>query len=72
MSQNNTFTIIKDTFGKKDSDETVDGLTVIVDGKLKDIFDTIIMKSNKYDNYTSILTDVILHGINKVIGELDK
>lgn len=34
-----SFTIMKDTFGKKDNDEKVEGLTVIVDGTLKDMFD---------------------------------
>ncbi len=65
-----SFTIMKDTFGKKDSDEKVEGLTVIVDGKLKDMFDKIIRESERYNNYTDVLSMVILKGINEIIEEI--
>lgn len=69
MMSNETFTIIRDTFGKQGSDEIVEGLTIMIDGKLKEIFDIIINKTDKYENYTSLLSDVILNGINKIIEE---
>lgn len=52
---NETFTIMRDTYGKQGSDETVDGLTIIIDGKLKEMFDVIIYKSEKYSDYTSLM-----------------
>lgn len=44
MNKEDTFTIMKDMFGKKGSEEQVEGLTLIIDGKLKEVFDTIIGK----------------------------
>lgn len=66
---NETFTIMRDTFGKQGSDETVEGLTIIIDGKLKEMFDIIINKTGKYENYTGLMSDVIVNGINKIIEE---
>ncbi|MDM5340497.1 hypothetical protein QUF84_25225 [Fictibacillus enclensis] len=70
MNKAETFTIMKDTFGKKGSEEQVEGLTLIVDGKLKEVFDAIIDKSDEYDNYTDVLSSVIMHGVNEIIGKL--
>lgn len=66
---NETFTIMRDTFGKQGSEATVEGLTIIIDGKLKEMFDVIIYKTGKYSDYTSLMSDVILNGINKIIDE---
>lgn len=65
-----SFTIMKDTFGKEGSDDKVEGLTVIIDGTIKDIFDKIIRESDRYSNYTDLLSMVILKGINEVIEEI--
>jgi hypothetical protein len=70
MNSENTFTIMKDMFGKKGSDEQVEGLTLIIDGKLKDVFDTILAKSDDYKNYTDVLSSVIVHGVNGIIEKL--
>ena len=64
-----TFTIMRETFGKQGSDETVEGLTIIIDGKLKEMFDIIINKTGKYEDYTGLMSNVILNGINKIIEE---
>jgi len=60
---------MRDTFGKQGSEATVEGLTIIIDGKLKEMFDVIIYKTGKYSDYTSLMSDVILNGINKIIDE---
>lgn len=65
-----TFTILKDTFGKQGCDKKVDGLTVIVDGKLKEVFDTILNTTDKYDNYTDLLSEIMVKGINSIMHEL--
>lgn len=66
---NETFTIMRETFGKQGSDETVEGLTIIIDGKLKEMLDIIINKKVEYKDYTDLMSDVILNGINKIIEE---
>lgn len=70
MNNSDTFTIMKDMFGKQGSEEQVEGLTLIIDGKLKDVFDTIIAKSDEYKNYTDVLSSVIVHGVSRIIEEL--
>lgn len=70
MNSENTFTIMKDKFGKKGSDEQLEGLTLIIDGKLKEVFDTIIAKSDDYENYTDVLSSVIIQGVNGIIEKL--
>lgn len=46
-----------------------EGLTIIIDGKLKEMFDIIINKTGKYEDYTGLMSNVILNGINKIIEE---
>lgn len=70
MNKPETFTIIKDKFGKKGSEEQMEGLTLIIDGKLKEVFDTIIEKSADFENYTDVLSSVIVHGVNEIISKL--
>lgn len=70
MNNSDTFTIMKDMFGKQGSEEQVEGLTLIIDGKLKDVFDTIIAKSDEYENYTDVLSSVIVHGVSGIIEKL--
>ena len=65
-----SFTILKDTFGKAGSEEKVEGLTVIVDGTLKEMFDKIINESDGYENYSDVLSMVVLKGMNVIIEEL--
>ncbi|BCN32367.1 hypothetical protein [Anaeromicropila herbilytica] len=67
-----SFTIIKDTFGKEGSDETVEGLTVIIDGKIKEVFDTILRKCPNYNSYTDLMSEIIVNGINKIIDDIGK
>ena len=70
MDSKDKFTILKDSFEKQGSDEKIQGLTLIVDGKLKEVFDTIIYKSEKYEDYSGVMSDIIILGINKIINDL--
>ncbi len=66
MANNDTFTIMKDTFGKEGSDEKCEGLTLIIDGKLKEVFDTIVSNSDNFEDYTSVLSEAVIHGLNYI------
>ncbi len=59
--------LIKDSFQKGETDEFVDGITVIIDGKVKEVFDLIIQKNKKYNDYTEVLRDAIFEGVNNII-----
>lgn len=54
----------------KGVNQEVEGLTLIIDGKLKEVFDTILCKTDKFKDYTSLMSEVVLHGINKIIDDL--
>jgi len=63
----NIITLINDVFTNKDTGENVDGVTIIIDGKLKEVFDLILLKKKEYHNYTEILRDALINGINNII-----
>lgn len=63
----NKMTLISEKFKASDSEAEVDGITIIIDGKLKEVFDIIIKKHNKYYDYNSVLSDAIFMGINEII-----
>ena len=53
-----------------ETNEDVDGITIMIDGKVKDVFDAIIRKSDNYQDYTEVLKDAIFMGINEIIKSL--
>lgn len=60
--------ILNEKFKKENSEQEVDGLTIIVDGVIKQVFDT-IRDLKEYDEYNEVLRDVIVEGINKIIND---
>ncbi|MGC6768048.1 hypothetical protein ACYSNR_00490 [Enterococcus sp. LJL128] len=65
MSDNN-LTIMNELFNKEGSEEQVEGLTIMVDGVIKQVFDKIKADKN-YDTYNEVLRDVIFEGINSIV-----
>ncbi|KQO04816.1 hypothetical protein [Paenibacillus sp. Leaf72] len=61
-------TILNEKFKREGSEVEVDGLTIFIDGTLKKVFDKI--KAEKgYNDYSEILRDALIQGINKIIKE---
>lgn len=60
--------ILNEKFKKENSEQEVDGLTIIVDGVIKQVFDK-IKDLKGYDGYNEVLRDVIVEGINKIIND---
>ncbi|AKA70482.1 hypothetical protein [Clostridium scatologenes] len=52
--------------------EKVQGLTIIVDGKLKQVMDIIVEKNEDYSNYTEVVRDALFEGINNIINKIKK
>ncbi|MDA1477838.1 hypothetical protein [Bacillus changyiensis] len=66
--EQNKLVIMNEKFNKEGSEEEIEGLTVMVDGVIKQAFD--IIKSNKdYDTYTEVLGDVIFAGIKTIVND---
>ncbi len=70
MSDEGQLTILTDMYAKEGSDKEIEGLTVLVDGIMKQVFDQIKEKDD-YDNYSEVLRDVIFAGVNRLVKEDD-
>lgn len=70
MNNENVVTILNEEFENDKTSEKVQGLTIIVDGKLKQVMDIIIEKDENYNNYTDIVRDSLFNGINDIINKI--
>ena len=68
---NNVVTIINENFENEKTGETVQGITIVIDGKLKEVVDLLIKKNPHYKNYTEIVRDALFKGINEIILEIN-
>ena len=66
---NNTFTILNEEFENDKTGEKVQGITIIVEGKLKEVLDLLMKNNPNYKNYTEIVRDAFFNGINSMIRE---
>ena len=66
---NNIFTILSEEFENDKSGEKVQGITIIIDGQLKEVIDLFMQNNLNYKNYTEIVRDAFLKGINSMIIE---
>lgn len=66
---NNIFTILSEEFENDKSGEKVQGITIIIDGQLKEVIDLFMQNNPNYKNYTEIVRDAFLKGINSMIIE---
>lgn len=66
---NNTVTILNEEFENDKTGEKVQGITIIVDGKLKEVLDLLMKNNPDYKNYTEIVRDAFFYGINSMIRE---
>lgn len=64
----NKLVILNETFGKEGSDEKMEGLTIIIDGKIKTAFDMIKARRG-YEHSHEVLSDIIFAGIEKILTE---
>jgi len=68
----NTVTILNEEFENDKTGEKVQGITIIVDGKLKEVVDLLMKNNPNYKNYTEIVRDAFFKGINSMIVEYKK
>ena len=66
---NNTVTILNEEFENDKTGEKVQGITIIVDGKLKEVLDLLMKNNPDSKNYTEIVRDAFFDGINSMIRE---
>ncbi len=66
---NNTVTILNEEFENDKTGEKVQGITIIMDGKLKEVVDLLMKNNPNYKNYTEVVRDAFFRGINTMIME---
>lgn len=65
--EKNTVTILNEEFENDKTGEKVQGITIIMDGKLKEVVDLLMYDNPNYNNYTEIIRDALFAGINSMI-----
>ncbi|WP_279798526.1 hypothetical protein [Rothia aeria] len=58
-------TMMTEQFEKGDSGETVEGITLIVDGVVKDVTD-ILKETKGYDSTLDLIQDAIVRGLAEI------
>ena len=66
MSKEEKLVILNETFKKEGSPEDIEGLTILVDGVIKQVFDK-IKSDREYTSYNEVLRDVIFEGVSGII-----
>ncbi len=69
---NNKLTILSEKFENEKTGKSVDGLTLIVDGKIKEMFDIIIMNEETLENYSEVLREIIFNSMESYIEKYKK
>ena len=70
VSSENTVTMLSEQFENDKTGEMVEGITIIVDGKLKQLLDIIKSENKNYKNNTEVLRDAMFEGINKIMNSI--
>lgn len=66
----NKMRIMSEEFENTNTGEKVTGVTVMIDGKLKQMFDVMIKKSGGEKSYLEMLQEVLVMGIDEYIKRL--
>ena len=66
----NKMRIMAEEFENTDTGEKVTGITVMIDGKLKQVFDAMIKKSGGEKSYLEMLQELLVMGIDEYIKRL--
>jgi hypothetical protein len=70
MENIDTVTLISEEFENDSTGENVQGVTVIIDGKLKDVLDIIMSKRSEYSTYVEIIRDSLFEGLNCITSQI--
>lgn len=69
---NDTITFMIDAYRNEKSGEEVPGVTVIIDGKLRQVMDIMIEKCDVYENYMDVARTAFCVGLEQIANPLLK
>lgn len=61
-----TISIMTEEFENEKTGEKVEGITIMVDGALKEFFDIIKREKSEYTNSVSIVQDALMRGLEQI------
>ena len=64
-------TIINEEFQNEKTGESVQGVTIIIDGKLKEVMDKLLIQNLDIQNYNELVRDALISGINSMIKKVE-
>ena len=61
-----TISIMTEEFENEKTGERVEGITIMVDGFIKELFDIIKREKKEYSNNVSIVQDALMKGLEEI------
>ena len=61
-----TISIITEEFENEKTGERVEGITIMVDGAIKELFEIIKREKVEYENNVSIVQDALMKGLEQI------
>ena len=61
-----TISILTEEFENEKTGERVEGITIMIDGALKDFFDIIKREKREYTSNVSIVQDALVRGLEQI------
>jgi len=67
--KDNKVVIFSEQYENEKSGEKVEGITILIDGGLKQMLDVIIQREKQYENYAEVIRDLLFSGIEGFISK---
>ena len=67
---NNKIVMLSEQFEKDDSGEHVEGITIMIDGMVKQFLGIVLQKSHNYSANMDIIQDALIKGLEQIKSEI--
>ena len=65
--EKNTMTLMEEWFENEQTGEQVPGVTLVIDGTMKRVMDSLMVKYPVYETYTQLVQAALVKGIDELI-----
>ena len=67
--KDNKVVIFSEQYENEKSGEKIEGITILIDGGLKQMLDVIIQREKQNKNYAEVIRDLLFSGIEECISK---
>lgn len=67
MRNGDKVAMFSEQYENEKTGEKIEGITILVDCSLKQMFDIIMAQEKNYENYTQVMRDILFSGVNSFI-----